>query len=113
MTGRAIFRSGSVKQNRFTVDVARDFVASRAAYVAMSSLQWKIGSLIVIKERGFPFRGVMAIGAGCLVAFRELPAVNVEVAQLAFGRRGFEVHVHERSFEVGRLVAIHARHGPM
>lgn len=108
MAGSAIFRGRLVENNRFRGDDPRQLVALCAAHVLMSPAQGKLRPLLVVKERRLPLHAVVALGAACDVRMGELFPMNVFMAVLALGRRGFEVHVDQLGFKARRLMAIDA-----
>ncbi len=113
MTGRAIPRGWLVEQNRLGADNSRQLVALRAAHILMRTSQRKLRSLVMIEERRLPFHAVVTLRATGHIRFRELLSVDVLMAVLALCRRSFEIHIKKIGFQVGRLVAVHARRRAM
>lgn len=114
MAGRAVFRGGLVEENRFVGDDFVQFVTISTLDVLVCATQGERGPLFVVEQRGFPFRAVVAVGAGGSVALGdELLSVNVLVAVLALHGGGFEIHIDQLGFEVWRFVAVDARRRPM
>lgn len=64
MAGRAVFRGGLVEENRFVGDDFVQFVTISTLDVLVCATQGERGPLFVIEQRGFPFRAVVAVGAG-------------------------------------------------
>jgi len=113
VTALTFLGSVLIEQNVLALEVAVVLVAPRARHVLMQALKWKFRALIVIKERGFPLSGVVAIDTGSDTLFLELFAVNILVAALALRWRRGEVRFDELGFHVGRLVAINACRCPV
>jgi len=94
MAGGAFFGFRLVKQYLFPIHGPDLLVASGANHIAVFTLQWECGSLIVIEERWFPLSRIVAVGAGRdLVRFRKLLSVRIFVAFLALARRSLEIYV--------------------
>lgn len=83
MAGYALCRRWLIKDHGSLIDRLRQFVATRAAYVAMSALQRKRGLFVVVQQRGFPCGCAMTAGALCDSALGKLPAVDIGVAGFA------------------------------
>ena len=71
----------------------------------MSASQWKLRAPIMIKQRRFPFRAVVAFRATRDSRRGELFSVCVLVAVLANHRRGSEIRLDQLGLEVGWFVA--------
>ena len=61
----------------------------------------------MIKERWFPFQGVVAVNAVRDPFPGELSPVDVIVAVFALRRRALEIYVDQLGFQIGRLVTVH------
>jgi len=106
----AILGSGFVEKNLLAVDVAEELVAVGTAHILVRACQRKLGSLVMIKERGLPLGDAVAVGTGCdSFGLGELTAVNILMAVFAFRRSLGEINVEELGFKVGRFVAIDTR----
>ncbi len=80
----------------------------------MLALERECGTLVMIEQRGLPFRCVVAVGAGRdLVGFRKLFTVHILVALLALGRGLLKVRIDQLSLEIRRFVAVDAGHCAM
>ena len=79
----------------------------------MRTLQRELRALVVVKERGLPLRGIVALRTGCDSVLFKLMSVNVLVAVFALRRRCLEVHIHQLGLQVGRPVAINAGRRPV
>lgn len=77
----------------------------------MSPSQWELRAPIMIEQRRFPFRAVVAFRATRDSRRGELLSVDVLVALLANHRRGSEIHFDQLGLEVGRFVARDASGG--
>ena len=108
MTSRAVLGRGLIKKHRLFRDQPGGFVAIPAAYVLVRAPQGERGPFLVIKQRRFPSRRVVTLGAASHVRFGELPAVDVLMAVFALRRCGTEIHIEQPGFEIRRLVAIDA-----
>ena len=108
MAGGAVLGSGFIEEHSFGGNDFGQLVAFRAPHVLMSAAQRKLRPLLVIEKRRLPLHTVVTLRAARNIAFRELLPVDVLVAFLTLHRRGFEIHVDQFCFEVGRFVAIGA-----
>ena len=108
MAGGTFLGSGLIEQYLPARDGPDQLVAGFATNVLVNALERESRARVVIKQRRFPFRAVMAFRAGCVLSLGKLSAVDVLVTILALGWSRFEVHVHERGLHVRRLVAINA-----
>ena len=113
MAGRAIFRSWLVEEHSLGGHHFRQFVTLHAAHILVRTPQGEFRPLLVVKQRWLPLHAGVALRAQCSVRFGELLSVDVLVAVLALGWCGFEVHIHQFGFQVGRLMAIDAGRRPM
>ena len=95
-----------VEEHRFAFKLALVLVAARAGHILVQPLQRELGALVVIEERGFPFRRVMAVHARRHAGLLKLLAMRVFVASFALERRRREVRLHQFRLHVWRLVAI-------
>lgn len=111
MASFASFRGGLVEQHIFAIYFALELVARAACDILVPTLQREFG-LLVIKKRGLPLIGVVALRAFKL-PLAELIGMRVLVALIASQRRIGEVHMDHVPFHVGRLVAVHALHRPV
>lgn len=105
----AALRSRRIEEDLFAVDVAEQFVAARAGYVSVLSLERELSSLVMIKKRWLPLGSVVAIPARSdliFVQLSKLSAVNVFVAFFALLWGLLEVHVQHARFKIGWFVAI-------
>ena len=103
--------SGSVEQDLLSIDVAEQFVTSRACDVAVLSLQGECRASVVIKQGRLPLGRIVAVAAlGHLVGVEldELPSVHIFVAVFTLFWRLLEVHVNQLGLEVRRFVAVDA-----
>lgn len=113
MAGRAVLGSGFIEENRLVGYDFGQFVTVGAPDVLVGTAQGEGGPLLVIKQRGPPFRAVVAVGAGGSFPFGKLLSVNVLVAVLAKGWGRLEIHVDQLGFEVWRFVAVDAGRRPV
>jgi len=113
MTGGAFLWRGFVEEYSLAFDRAGQLVASFAANILMSSLQWKRSPLVMVKQRWLPLCTVVTLGARRDRSLGKLSTMDVLVAFLTSRRRGFEVHIDQTRLLIGWLVAIHACCGPM
>ena len=111
MAGGAFLRRWFVEQNRFAFDLAHQVVAVGAFHIRVHALKRKSSTSIVIEQRRFPLRAIVALGAGCDIPLCELLAMRVLAALLALSRCGLEIHVDHVGFEVRRLMAVDAGGG--
>jgi hypothetical protein len=96
VTRNALFRRGPVEKNRFTTDHSRHFVTGFAPHVAMCPLQCESSFLVVIKQRGFPFRAVVTWSARRHPSLCKLRAVDIRMTCLALDGSCLEIRVHQR-----------------
>ena len=114
MTRSAFPRRGLVEQHGLTVDFADRLVAEGAGHFLVRPLEGERGARFVVKQRGLPFRRVVAGSAiRHLPLRRELPAVNFLMAVFAVAGRGPEIYRLQRRLRLLRLVTARARHGAM
>lgn len=114
MTRGAFSRRGLVEQHRLTVDLPDRFVAERAGHFLVRPLKGERRTRFVVKQRGLPFRRVVARSAIRQLARRgELPAVNFLMAVFAAAWCGSEIYRLQRRLRLLRLVTACARHGAM
>ena len=103
-----------IEEDLLPIDVLEQLVATRTDHISVFAFQRERRSLVVIKRRRLPLRGVVAVAALRNLIRKqlgELAAVDVFVALLAFLRRLLEVHIGHLCFEVWRLMAVNAGHG--
>lgn len=94
MTSGALHRYRLVKQNIFSRNRSKRFVAKLTFHPSVTTLQGKLRSFVVIEKRGYPPLLVVAICARRDSRFgTELPTVRVDVAVLAFPRSAFELNL--------------------
>ncbi len=94
MTRGAFSRRGLVEKNGLTVDLPDRLVAERAGHFLMRPLEGECGTRFVVKQRGLPFRRVVARSAIRQLARRgELPAVNLFMAVFAAAGRRPEIYI--------------------
>jgi len=74
----------------------------------VGALECERSALVVIEQGRFPLGAVMARDAARNSILGKLLAMNVCVAFFALGRRPFEIDIGQPSFQIRRLVAIHA-----
>ena len=80
----------------------------------MSALKGKCRPGVVIKVSRLPAVDAMATGAiGDVPTAGKLPSMRIVVATGALQRRRLKVHVFQRSFQVGRTMAIGASNSAM
>lgn len=113
MTGHAVFGRGLVEDDGFGGDNFCQFMTFCAPNILMGAPQRERGPLLMIEQRGLPLHAVVALGAGCDVAFRKLLSVDVLMAVLTLSGGGFEVDVDQPGFQIRRFVAVHTRCCPM
>lgn len=109
MTSGTLFRCGLIEQNRFALHHPGQFVTAGAAHVLVRATQCESSTLVVIKQRRFPFHAVVTFGAARDISLRELLAMHVLVAVLTLRRSSFEIDIQQIGFKVWRLVAVAAR----
>jgi len=114
VTRSAFPRRGLVEQHGLTVDLADRLVAEGAGHFLVRPLEGERGARFVVKQRGLPFRRVVAGSAiRQLAGRRELPAVNFLMTVFAAAGRGPEIYRLQRRLRLLRLVTARARHGAM
>jgi len=94
MAGGAVLRCRFVEKNCLRGDHFRQFVTFCAAYILVGSPEREGGAFVVVEERRFPFRAVVALGAASDVGTCELLAVYVLMAIFTLRRRSLEIHIH-------------------
>lgn len=109
MTSGALLRRGLVEQNRFALNHPAQLVTAGAAHVLMRAAQGELSTLVVIKQRRFPFHAVVTLDAARDTSLCELLAMHVLVAVLTLGRSSFEIDIQQFGFKIWRLVTIDAR----
>jgi len=72
----------------------------------MRTSEGKGSACLVIEERRFPTRAVVAVGARGHAGLGKLGAMNVLMTLFALSRRGREIHVNEGGLEGRRFMAI-------
>jgi len=113
MTSRTFFRRGLVKQNGFALHHSGQFVTTGAAHVLVRATQCERSTLVVIKQRRFPFHAVVTLGAARNSGLCELVRMHVLMAVLTLHGSGFEIDIQQVGFKIWRLVAIDARRSAM
>jgi len=113
MARRAVLWRRFVEEDRFVGDDFVQFVTISTLDVLVCATQGERGSLVVIEQRGLPFRAVVAVGAGGCFPFGKLLSVDVLMALLALHRGSLEIHIDQLGFEVWRFVTVDARRRPM
>ena len=93
MTSGTFFGRRLVKQNRFALHHPGQLVTPRATHVLMRATQCERSSLVVIKQRRFPFHAVVTFGAARDIRVCELLAMHVLVAILTVHRSSFEIDI--------------------
>lgn len=93
MTSGTFFRCRLVKENRFALHHSAQLVTPGAAHVLVRATQCELSTLVVIKQRGFPFHAVVTLDAAGDTSLRELLAMHVLVAVLTLGRSSFEIDI--------------------
>jgi len=110
----AVLGRGFVEQDPLAIKIAEQLVTIAATHVLVRARQSERRALVVVEQRWFPLGAVMTVGAGRDPVFLgELTAVDVGVALFALGGCLGEVHIDERGFQVGRLMAVAASNGPV
>lgn len=108
MTRGAFPGSGLVEQYLPGRNRPDQLVAGLATNILVDALERERRPCVVVEQRRFPFRAVVAFPARRGLPLGELPAVDIFVTVLALGRSRSEVHVHELGLHVWRLMAIDA-----
>ena len=110
---RALGRRGPVEKDSFPADRSRQFVALPATHVAMRAFESKRSTPVVVEERGFPLRTVMALSTRRDSGFCKLQSMDVRVAGFALGGHGLEIRVRQSGFGIRGVMATAARSGPV
>lgn len=105
MARHALPRSGLVKKHVSSFDRSGRGVAGLAPYLAMRTGQCERCLFVVVKQRWFPSRSVMAASALGNSIFRKLQAMDIGMASLASRGRRFEIDAKQSSCQVRWLVA--------
>ena len=98
MTCRTFFRCGFIEEHGFFGDKLRQLVTIAATHILVRPAKREFGSLFMVKERGFPLHGGMAVNAVRNLPLGKLFSVDVGVAIFALRRRRPEIHVDELGF---------------
>ena len=106
MAGFAVFGRRFIEQNLFPIDPLGQIMTLCAPRFLVGPLQRKRSALLVIEQRRFPLRAVVALHATRGSIFSELLAVNILVAVFALRRCRLEVHIDQLGLHVRRLVAV-------
>ena len=109
MTSGTLFRCGLVEQNGFALNHLGQLVTAGAAHVLVRATQCESSTLVVIKQRRFPFHAVVTFGATRDISLRELLAMHILVAVLTLRRSSFEIDIQQVGLKIWRLVAVDAR----
>jgi len=105
VTRSAFPRRGLVEQHGLAVDLTDRLVTEGAGHFLVRPLERERGTRFVVKQRGLPFRRVVARGAiRQLAGRRELPAVNFLMAVFAAAWCGSEIYRLQRRLRLLRLV---------
>jgi hypothetical protein len=107
----ALFRGGAVEKNGFPGHRSYQFMATFAARIAMRALQSEGGPLVMVEQRRLPFCAVVTFRARRRSRSRELRAVDVLVACLAFRGCCLEIRVDQIDFWIRRPMAANAGSG--
>ena len=109
MAGGTFFRRRLVEQNRFALNHPAQFVTAGAAHVLMRASQCEVRTLVVIKQRRFPFHAVVTLGAACHSGLCELVRMHILMAVLTLCWGSFEIDIQQVRFKIWRLVAVDTR----
>ena len=109
MTSGTFFRRRLVEQNGFAFNHSAQLVTAGAAHVLMRASQCEVRTLVVIKQRRFPFHAVVTLGAPRNSGLCELVRMHVLMAVLTLHRSSFEIDIQQVRFKIWRLVAVDAR----
>lgn len=94
MAGFAFLGSWFVEERASPSNHFGELMTFRARNVLVPALQRKRSELVVVEERGFPFRRCMTLRAAWrLAGDGELPAVHIAVAAFALRRSGAVIHI--------------------
>lgn len=104
MTGGALFGRGFVEKNCLSRHIPRQPVTAGAAYFLVRALERECCTGIVVELSWFPAVVVMASGTGGNTGLRELPAVNILMAVLAFRRRHLEIYAGDAQMGISGLM---------
>lgn len=94
MARGAVLRCRFVEKNCFRGDHLRQLVTLSAAHILVGPTKREGCAFVVVKERRFPFRAVVAFGAASDVGTCKLLAVHVLMAIFTLRRRSLEIHIH-------------------
>ena len=98
MTSGTLFRCGLIEQNRFALHHPGQFVTAGAAHVLVRATQCESSTLVVIKQRRFPFHAVVTFGAARNSSLCELVRMHVLMAILTLCRGSFEIYIQQPGF---------------
>ncbi len=103
-----------IEKNGLTLDVPMQLVAIPAGNFLVSTLEGEVRPRLVVEQGGSPAcRIVAACAGGILAVLGKLPGMGIFMATIAGLGGGAVDHVLHGYFQVGGLVAVHARHRPM
>jgi len=113
VTIRAVFWSGLVKQNRFTLNFALQGMAHRAAHIGVRPRQRELSAFVMIKYRGRPTFVHMTITTFCdSILGNKLPPMRIGMASLAIVGRPLELNFVGTHGDLVTFVTSHRAVGP-
>jgi hypothetical protein len=102
---------GLVEKDGLAVQCACEFVTAFTRYILVRTLEREFCARFVVEIRRFPPPRIVATGTIVnFLARSELAAMRILMASGALFRCGLEIYIFQRRLQVGRAMAVRARH---